>query len=558
MGRSRASPSRSRAAAARTWRRAKNCFCPPEQVLAALHAFGTVVVNAPDPADVRFRALQPEPIDRDIKRLARLVRDGTPTVILCDNEGQAERLEELLAGDFGGPSPAALVIGVLNGGFTLPADGRSASLRVLTDHEIFRRDRRLRRARKYATAGVLEMITALTPGDFVVHLEHGVGIYRGLERIFVRESLVEVAIVEYAGGDRLNVPLYRIDQLERYRGAQDGNPDEKPPTLHAIGGKRWAQQRDRTRAAIREMTSELLDLYARRQIARTSTASPRHGVAAPARIVVPLRGHARPAPRHRRHQARSRRRAPHGPAARRRRRLRQNRNRRARRVQGRAIGTPGRGARAHDDSRRPAPAHVQRALRRFSGARGHAEPVSNAEGAGRRHRATRGWDARHRHRHAPVAEPRREVQATRPHRRGRRTPLRREAQGTPQATQARDRRAHADGDADSAHAAPVARGTARSDADADAAARPVARCSPSSSRGTTGSSKKASRANSIAAARCSSCTTASRRSTGWRSTFAASCRARASAWATGRCASASSRRSCASSSTARSTCSSRR
>jgi transcription-repair coupling factor (superfamily II helicase) len=217
---------------------------------------------------VRFRALQPEPIDRDIKRLARLVRDGTPTVILCDNEGQAERLEELLAGDFGGPSPAALVIGVLNGGFTLPADGRSASLRVLTDHEIFRRDRRLRRARKYATAGVLEMITALTPGDFVVHLEHGVGIYRGLERIYVRESLVEVAIVEYAGGDRLNVPLYRIDQLERYRGAQDGNPDERPPTLHSIGGKRWAQQRDRTRAAIREMTSELLDLYARRQIAR--------------------------------------------------------------------------------------------------------------------------------------------------------------------------------------------------------------------------------------------------------------------------------------------------
>jgi transcription-repair coupling factor (superfamily II helicase) len=243
-------------------------FLPAEQAIAGLAAFGTLVFGAPDPADVRFRALQPEPINRDIKRLARLVRDGTPTVILCDNEGQAERLEELLAGDFGGPSPAALVIGVLHGGFTLPAEPAAQPLRVLTDHEIFRRERRLRRARKYATAAVLEAITALTPGDFVVHLEHGVGIYRGLERIFVREAVVEVAVVEYAGGDRLNVPLYRIDQLERYRSAQDANPDEAPPKLHQIGGKKWSQQRDRTRAAIREMTTELLDLHARRQIAR--------------------------------------------------------------------------------------------------------------------------------------------------------------------------------------------------------------------------------------------------------------------------------------------------
>jgi transcription-repair coupling factor (superfamily II helicase) len=243
-------------------------FLPAEQAIASLAAFGTIALGAPDPADVRFRTLPPEPINRDIKRLARLVRDGTPTVILCDNEGQAERLEELLGGDGGGPSPAALVIGVLNGGFTLPAEGNTQALRVLTDHEVFRRERRLRRARKYATASALEAITALTPGDFVVHLEHGVGIYRGLERIFIRESVVEVAVVEYAGGDRLNVPLYRIDQLERYRGAHDGSPDDVPPRLHQIGGKRWAQQRDRTRAAIREMTAELLDLHARRQIAR--------------------------------------------------------------------------------------------------------------------------------------------------------------------------------------------------------------------------------------------------------------------------------------------------
>jgi transcription-repair coupling factor (superfamily II helicase) len=73
--------------------------------------------------------------------------------------------------------------------------------------------------------------------------------------------------VEYEGGDRLNVPLYRIDQLERYRSADDVSDDAPPPRLHKLGGKRWAQQRDRTRAAIQEMTLELLDLYARRKVA---------------------------------------------------------------------------------------------------------------------------------------------------------------------------------------------------------------------------------------------------------------------------------------------------
>jgi transcription-repair coupling factor (superfamily II helicase) len=78
------------------------------------------------------------------------------------------------------------------------------------------RERRIRRARRYTTGSAIESLTALTPGDYVVHLEHGVGIYRGIEKIFFRESTVEAAVIEYEGGDRLNVPLYRIDQIERY------------------------------------------------------------------------------------------------------------------------------------------------------------------------------------------------------------------------------------------------------------------------------------------------------------------------------------------------------
>ncbi|NUS34599.1 MAG: transcription-repair coupling factor [Gemmatimonadaceae bacterium] len=242
-------------------------FEAPEHAAATLSAFGTLRLVDPmaEEADLAFPVRQPEPIDRDIRRLRALVRDGVPTIILCDNEGQAERLEELLNEGTRDPSPAALTVGALGGGFVLPPADRERGLRVLTDHEIFRRERRVRRARRYVSGGVESL--ALKRGDYVVHLEHGVGIFRGIETIFVGQSTVEVAVVEYEGGDRLNVPLYRIDQLERYRSADDVNDETPPPRLHKLGGKRWAAQRDRTRAAIQEMTLELLDLYARRKVA---------------------------------------------------------------------------------------------------------------------------------------------------------------------------------------------------------------------------------------------------------------------------------------------------
>ena len=244
----------------------------PAATQRTLMTFGRISLRATtaaetDGAPVIFPTRSPDQIDRDVKRLRRIVRDGMPTVILCDNAGQAERLEELLNEDTTYPSPAALSIGVLDGGFIIPPSASDPGLRILTDHEIFRRARRIRRARRYGTGASLETITALKPGDFVVHLEHGIGIYRGIETIFVKESTVEVAVIEYEGGDRLNVPLYRIDQIERYRAASDTGGDTPPPRLHKLGAKRWAAQRERTRVAIQEMTVELLDLYARRKIA---------------------------------------------------------------------------------------------------------------------------------------------------------------------------------------------------------------------------------------------------------------------------------------------------
>jgi transcription-repair coupling factor (superfamily II helicase) len=239
-------------------------FQPPAEWRSRIEAFPRLLLRD-EAVDLQFGFFPPERVDRDLNRLRGLLGSDIPTLILCDNEGQLERMEELLdPAAVTGParfvrSNATLAIGALDGGFVMP------TLRVLTDHEIFRRARRLRRPRRYREAAPSSATGALTLGDYVVHLEHGIGIYRGIETITAGESTLEVAIVEYEGGDRLNVPLYSLDQLERYRAAgEDG--DRPPPRIHRLGGSSWQRVREKTRQAIKEMAAELLDLYARRTV----------------------------------------------------------------------------------------------------------------------------------------------------------------------------------------------------------------------------------------------------------------------------------------------------
>ncbi len=239
----------------------ESLFQEPAEWRGRLESFPRLTLRD-EPVEVMAGFLPPERVDRDLKRLRAATSGGPPTIILCDNEGQLERLDELLHDTSLSVGPSVrLSVGSLEGGFVMP------SLRVLTDHEIFRRARRLRRGRRYRQAAPMSVTGDLTPGDYVVHLDHGIGVYRGLTTIDVGGggATIEGAVVEYEGGDRLNVPLYGLDQLERYRAAGDG--DGPPPRLHRLGGGTWKKVRERTRDAIKTMAAELLDLYARRRVA---------------------------------------------------------------------------------------------------------------------------------------------------------------------------------------------------------------------------------------------------------------------------------------------------
>lgn len=238
----------------------------PEAALARIAEFGIISFAPGDNAALRFDTRPAETIDRDIEHLSALLRAGAArhetTYIVCDNDGQIERFEALLSDHDRLPPGTVLAIGAVSEGFVL--EGGPAPVRVLTDHEIFSRARRLRRGRRFRGAVALESISQLRPGDFIVHLDHGIGRFRGLEQVVVGDERIEALSVEYAGNETLRVPVYRLDLIERWVPDRE---DSKAPQLHRIGGRSWKTLRQKTEQAIESMAAELIELYAARQMA---------------------------------------------------------------------------------------------------------------------------------------------------------------------------------------------------------------------------------------------------------------------------------------------------
>ena len=273
-----------KAAARHTWREVERRHAeavaggdeppPPEAVclrpgdlLERVAVLPRLALSSAARGQIVFDSGPPPPIARDMKRLKEILREGANrgdrTLVLCDNDGQIQRLEEILGGRARLPSGTQLAVGALNRGFTLRDS--APRLRVLTDHEIFLRTRRIRRRRRFRGSASLESVAQLTPGDAVVHMDHGIGRFRGLEHVTVGGEEIESILIEYAGSEFLRVPVYRLDLLERWVGSTE---EAEPPPVHRIGGKRWRNLRARTEHAIRKVATELLELYARREVAQ--------------------------------------------------------------------------------------------------------------------------------------------------------------------------------------------------------------------------------------------------------------------------------------------------
>ncbi len=206
-------------------------------------------------------------------------RDANWRVLLvCHQRGQAERLLDLLAPhDLQIPlDPAAglaqarpaeplLVLGDLSGGFRLPDE----RLAVVTEEEVFGARVR-RRGRTAAKAqAILSSLAELKEGDFIVHADHGVGIYRGLRHLDLNQIEGDFLHLEYAGGDKLYLPVERIEKVQKYVAGEGHGP-----RLDKMGGQGWEKAKLRARAAAEEMARDLLKIYAQREMAAAFSYSP--------------------------------------------------------------------------------------------------------------------------------------------------------------------------------------------------------------------------------------------------------------------------------------------
>ncbi|MFT4037414.1 MAG: transcription-repair coupling factor [Thermomicrobiales bacterium] len=200
-----------------------------------------------------------------------LLRDGWSVSIATD---QVERLTELFEDADIFPrrdrrrNADAIVPPLLPGSLEIRASDQAAGwqapsikLLVLADYELFGFSKQTRRAHHRRHAESAPLSSALTPGDYVVHVDYGVGQYKGLVRMDAAGVEREYLHIEYAKGDRLYVPVDQTDRIARYSG---GGLD---PTLTKLGSGEWQQTRRRVRRAVREMALELVQLYASREAA---------------------------------------------------------------------------------------------------------------------------------------------------------------------------------------------------------------------------------------------------------------------------------------------------
>jgi len=220
-----------------------------------------------------------------IEQVQKLVAEGTQVILAVPNTGEVERLADMFteynasyrlgSRTRGGESYAdetsyfagdvlttTLLKAYLPDGFVLP----EAHLAIFGARDLFDESDLVAarpQRQKSKVSAFLSDFRDLQVGDYVVHVEHGIGQYQGLKEINQGDGVAEFMLLEYADAARLYVPLTRLDLVQKYRSAEGAKP-----VLNHLGSAAWGKTKARVRKAMKDMTDELLKLYAQRQAAR--------------------------------------------------------------------------------------------------------------------------------------------------------------------------------------------------------------------------------------------------------------------------------------------------
>ena len=203
-----------------------------------------------------------------VKDLHQYKKQGYRIALLSGSRTRAERLakdlqEEGLAAFYGQdydreicPGEIMVVYGHAKKGFEYPL----IKFAVMTESDIFGQEQKKKKKKNYSGSRIQDF-AELSVGDFVVHEKHGLGIYRGIEKVEVDRIVKDYIKIEYRGGSNLYIPATQLDCLQKYSGADAS----KAPKLNKLGTQEWNKTKSKVRGAVKNIAKELVELYAVRQ-----------------------------------------------------------------------------------------------------------------------------------------------------------------------------------------------------------------------------------------------------------------------------------------------------
>lgn len=203
-----------------------------------------------------------------VKDLHHYKKQGYRIALLSGSRTRAERLakdlqEEGLAAFYGQdydreicPGEIMVVYGHAKKGFEYPL----IKFAVMTESDIFGQEQKKKKKKNYSGSRIQDF-AELSIGDFVVHEKHGLGIYRGIEKVEVDRIVKDYIKIEYRGGSNLYIPATQLDCLQKYSGADAS----KAPKLNKLGTQEWNKTKSKVRGAVKNIAKELVELYAVRQ-----------------------------------------------------------------------------------------------------------------------------------------------------------------------------------------------------------------------------------------------------------------------------------------------------
>ncbi|MGN1280241.1 MAG: transcription-repair coupling factor [Limosilactobacillus sp.] len=202
--------------------------------------------------------------------LQRWIDQGQTVVLMANSKVRREQIDRTLH-DFGiaatetsaadlHVNTVQLVAANLNNGFEMPAGG----LVVITEGEMFKQvTKRRHRPQKLANAERLKSYTDLKPGDYVVHVNHGIGIFSGIRTMEVDGVHQDYMIINYRNNAQIFVPVTQLNLVQKYVSSES-----KTPRINRLGGNEWAKTKRRVASKVEDIADELVDLYSKRETAR--------------------------------------------------------------------------------------------------------------------------------------------------------------------------------------------------------------------------------------------------------------------------------------------------